>query len=143
MEAVLDRLRLGDLVEPDAGTLPLRVADRVGADVRVRTRDPPTCVKVPPRSEPFGRRLELVGKRLGLESGEPFGILAVGYDLEPDGHGAWSQRNLRSHREANFVTETPFHNPAKTEVSRYALSRRATPGLRVSHRLCSLGSRTT
>src|SRR5450756_1094956 len=73
VDAVLDRLLLGDDLEPDARTLTVRILDDVRATAKFVFRHTNRPEEVVPRVEAGRRRCDHVVQRLGPETSERFG----------------------------------------------------------------------
>src|SRR5215207_4854792 len=86
MDAVLDRLLLGDDLEPDPRTLTVRILDSVGARAKLVLGHTDRPVEVVPRVEAGRRWCDDIVQRLGPEVREQFGWRAVDHQLVRHGH---------------------------------------------------------
>src|SRR6266567_6834151 len=86
VQPVLDRLGIGDDMEPDARPMALRVADPVRPVGQVLLGHPQLAVEVVPGSESSRGRRELIAQRGGPEPGQPVRAGTVDDQLKTDRH---------------------------------------------------------
>ena len=86
VQPVLDRLGIGDDMEPDARPVALRVADPVCPVGQLLLGHPQLAVEVVPGSESSRGRRELIAQRGGPEPGQPVRVGTVDDQLKADRH---------------------------------------------------------